>query len=177
MIGTVRKAQARRPRFPTHLFLHRLLLMTSLLQQAIENEASGSGGRRAQAENNDEEDILIPLARLPEESWRRLVLRAFLLLQSARLQFVASELIALPDRRIRLKEPSPTGGLVSKAEVFARGFLSDSTTLRGKTHMSKTNCPHEVLLPRGGRSFWFACRDCPARWPRKSQEERIDTSI
>ena len=151
--------------------------MASLLQQAVRNEALGSERRTQGQRTEQEEDTFIPIARLAEESWRRVALRVFLLLQSVRLQFVVSELVALPNRRLRLKAPTAREGYVSKAEVFARGYLDDSTWLRGKTHMSKVDCPHDCLLPWGGRVFWYTCRDCPARWPRKTQEEKIDPTL
>jgi len=137
------------------------------------------GPRTVPPEEAAAEDItLVPLARLPVASWRRLGVRVLLLLQSVRLQFVVSELVALPDRRGQHKgQTSQDPNRISKAEVLSRPRLSDSTSLRGVIHFKTMDCPHEMLLPRGGRSFWFNCRDCQARWPRTSQQEQIDYTL
>lgn len=66
---------------------------------------------------------------------------------------------------------------VSRAEVMARGFLADSTSKKDVVYARREACPHLELLPRAGKTFWYKCRDCPARLPRLHRDELIGPAL
>ena len=150
--------------------------MASLISRAAQRQAQERRSTAQRPATGSQDDFDIGLARLPEESWRRVALRALVAYRAAANQLVIAELQALPSKREPLTEDEIPTCLVSKAEVLARPRLSESKSQR----VSSTDpggCNHPKLLPRGGKTFWYACRDCPARWPRTGQQEQIDYTL
>jgi len=66
---------------------------------------------------------------------------------------------------------------VSRAEVMARGFLADSTSKKDVVYARREACPHLELQPRAGKTFWYKCRNCPARLPRLHKDELIGPAL
>ena len=120
------------------------------------------------------EDYFLP--RDPEESWRRMGLRALLLNHGAQVQMAFTELRSASLNGSRDKSSTthtsldPTGVRVSPLEIIMRPRLTDSKVSR-RCRNTTEECPHSRLRKYGGKTFWFACLNCPARWPREQHEE------
>ena len=116
--------------------------------------------------------------RNPEESWRRLGLRVQLALCAARSQVVLQELALESARKPTRRGPSDEPELpylpkVTRAQILLRSRLKDSRSARQDLD-PQNECPHLELMRRGGKTLWWQCRQCVARWPRAQHEELID---
>ena len=110
-----------------------------------------------------------------EDRWKRVFLRMMVLFNEIRWQTVRAELFALTPFYIRnVEEPAtssnPTTYGVTKAEVLSRPRLTDSKVIRNMCGFSPDTCLHSHLKARGGKTYWFTCSQCVARWPRNQHE-------
>ena len=139
------------------------------VQQALHPRKSKGGPQ----DPDGDEDINI-IIQDPETAWRRLALRVFCVLRAAHWQSVVAELVAIPPPgrlRVRLQDPV---NIITRAQLYARQRLPDSTSAKVIVADSR-ECIHEEIATRGGnKSYWYACKACPARWPRMSQQERVE---
>ena len=150
-----------------------------LLHKAVQNELR----QRCRQTKPHEQVIEIIDPRSADESWRRLTLRAHMLLVSAKWVATLQELKQILPRRCKQLEPTPMetedGNIknlhvkVSKAQVLARPQLSRSKSLRVDLDVEGL-CQHKRLIRRGGKTFWWACATCPCRWPREQGEFLLD---
>ena len=109
-----------------------------------------------------------------DDRWRRVVLRMWILLSEVRWSTVPAELVAVMPLRLRQElEPEMIRLGVAKSTVLARTRLSDSKATKQLAGNVPEQCQHDTLLPRGGRTLWYTCNQCPARWPRLSKNEYV----
>ena len=111
-----------------------------------------------------------------EDRWRRIVLRAFLVISAANLQATLLEITSLEPRRMKKddwEEADEEKVIIytTKAAIFARAELERSKSLKNQIR-DTSDCSHRELLARGGRTYWWTCRHCGKRWPRV-QGERL----
>ena len=140
--------------------------------------------RRRQEEDDlgmGPEDYFFP--RDPGEGWRRMVLRALLLNHGGQTQTTFTELRYLSMNRSGAESSTtrtPTDGKkypfeiingvkVYPFEIILRDRLPDSKDMR-RCRNNPDECDHSRMKSCGGQTFWFACRNCPARWPREQHE-------
>ena len=149
------------PNIPLHSDAQRVM---ELLRQAVASEL------RAKPRPPNPE-LFIVSDRDATESWRRLLLRVFLTMRAAQWQATLLELTTLPPPT-PFQEPSPdTSGRrgISKAELLGRPRLADSKSIKYVRENSE-GCHHPEAIARGGKTFWWTCTWCRARWPRERGE-------
>ena len=119
------------------------------------------------------EDYFLP--RDPEEGWRRMALRALLLNHGLKACTAFAELRYVSMNGSRAESSTarasldPTGVKVYPFEIILRDRLPDSKDMR-RCRNNPDECDHSRMKSCGGQTFWFACRNCPARWPREQHE-------
>ena len=143
-----------------------------LVRRAAQLEVKGPPVVKRAEEEVEDTDFLA--TRDANESWRRLVLRALVVTQAARFTVLASEF-----RELGLKKASDKSKIdvqdlsgrvaVPRVQIILRTPLTLSKSVK-QMAMMPDECDHQWLMPRGGKTYWFACRMCPMRWPRQEGE-------
>ena len=143
----------------------------NLVRQAVQEELRPRPTAAAKA-SSSAEDFTLTDPRDWVSSWRRIVLRVFVALSAARSLAVAQELQVLEPYRFNPElGPEPEDkNQVTRAIVFARGRLSNSKSVKVPID-PEDECRHLALVKRGGKTYWWSCASCPARWPRLSATE------
>ena len=150
----------------------------NLVQEATRNVLRGPRQKQpaqpAAPKDADEEFMIGPDRRDPEESWRRVVLRSLLVVRGGVVQATLSSLLTLNLNPIPGELPTTKLKLVmtkvSREELFSRPFLPESM----KRTLTKEECSHRYIGTGGGKTFWFMCQNCPARWPRNNRDEQLE---
>ena len=108
------------------------------------------------------------------------MLHVHLLLEAVWLQATMRELKVLVPMRLQqngrdmdLEFMGPGKERVSRAEVLSRPRLPNSQSVRVDFNVDNL-CVHSQLRKRGGKTYWYACRHCPCRWPRDPMEDLVD---
>lgn len=65
---------------------------------------------------------------------------------------------------------------MSREMIMSRPRLANSTSIQAFRTFNPAERHHPDPHARGGRGnhYWWTCTECPARWPRSGQSERLD---
>ena len=141
-----------------------------LLKSAVKSEIRGSPGKVVSSPGAEKYDIT-DWSRGPLTSWRRLMSRLLLVLDAARNQTLLLELKELANVEggpTHIESNNKLG--VTRLQILTRAPLSPSKAPRHTQGLEQGTCSRKKLLARGGRTFWWTCRMCTARWPREQGE-------
>ena len=142
------------------------------LRRAAASEVRGTRPKPKEEGSSAAEEFMLDLNRDAEESWRRLGLRVLLAVQAARCQVVLQELaVVTAERNNKQPEQEDSNKYgVPREEILLRIPLAPSKSDKSRTY-TPDQCAHRWLYPRGGKTYWYTCRQCPMRWPRLHKDE------
>ena len=131
--------------------------------------------RSARTEETEEYDMGVSdvWIRDPQESWRRVILRAMYLAVQVHWEGLFEELLATTrNREDRMIAPTIENvKLVTRGEIMMRESLSRSKAK--EIMLEVAECTHQLIYfkARGGKTKWWTCTGCGSRWPRFDLEE------